>query len=485
MAKKDGTENLGLGNCECTNDNIVSQEDREVKEDVQDDTKIGTQGGSVATGAIPKKRSSKPPNVEWANQTSSIINIDLVSEDVNARPKDVMVTGRQAVVYQNTQPTKRRAASAPKVTLEEKHHSIKHPGYPSSLINQQPPIHDSASCQQAENLPPPGGGLREAVSEEDGVNSCQENILMMGQDTNVMATSQSQQLAPRNTSTTLEENDITSIDGLVRNLKKEIKKLRENETELVKELFKLKHDLGKRSEELVHVRTQATMDRTENALLSERNSALERENEQLKECVTERETEIAANLETIRKVQEMLSWKTEECEDWKEHIFQSDARYDEAISEMEGLKRENQEVWEERQRLRVESDRLMEEARLAFISAESDRVKVLKSKLRKEKSKRKREQERNEKLFTENEQLKAMVGHLKSEEETNGAGAAACCGDADWQSFEFGEEEYCSSSNESSAGEADSAFRISYSCQPSDSGDSSDEEPFKDAFEYL
>lgn len=414
MAKKDGTENLGLGNCECTNDNIVSQEDREVKEDVQDDTKIGTQGGSVATGAIPKKRSSKPPNVEWANQTSSIINIDLVSEDVNARPKDVMVTGRQAVVYQNTQPTKRRAASAPKVTLEEKHHSIKHPGYPSSLINQQPPIHDSASCQQAENLPPPGGGLREAVSEEDGVNSCQENILMMGQDTNVTATSQSQQLAPGNTSTTLEENDITSIDGLVRNLKKENNTLHENETELVKELFKLKHDLGKRSEELVHVRTQVTMDRTENALLSERNSALERENEQLKECVTERETEIAANLETIRKVQEMLSWKTAECEDWKEHIFQSDARYNEAISEMEGLKRENQEVWEllvstrnqmselqqrheeflveERQRLRVESDRLMEEARLAFDSAESDRGKVLKSKLRKEKSKRKREQ---------------------------------------------------------------------------------------------
>ena len=55
---------------------------------------------------------------------------------------------------------------------------------------------------------------------------------------------------------------------------------------------------------------------------------------------------------------------------------------------------------EERQPLRVESDRLMEEACLAFNSAESDRVKVLKSKLRKEKSKRKREQERNEKLFT-------------------------------------------------------------------------------------
>ena len=61
--------------------------------------------------------------------------------------------------------------------------------------------------------------LREAVSEEDGVNSRQENILMMGQDTNVMASSQSQQLAPRCTSTTLEENDITN-DGLVRNLKK-------------------------------------------------------------------------------------------------------------------------------------------------------------------------------------------------------------------------------------------------------------------------
>ena len=70
----------------------------------------------MATGAIPKKRSSKPPNAEWANQTLSITNIDLVSEDVKARHEDVMVSGRQAGVYQNTQPTKRRAASAPKGT---------------------------------------------------------------------------------------------------------------------------------------------------------------------------------------------------------------------------------------------------------------------------------------------------------------------------------------------------------------------------------
>lgn len=63
----------------------------------------------MATGAIP--------NGEWAHQTLSIINMDLVSEDVNARHKDVMVTGRQAGVYQNTQlPTKRRAAYAPKGT---------------------------------------------------------------------------------------------------------------------------------------------------------------------------------------------------------------------------------------------------------------------------------------------------------------------------------------------------------------------------------
>ena len=48
--------------------------------------------------------------------------------------------------------------------------------------------------------------------------------------------------------------------------------------------------------------------------------------------------------------------------------------------------------------------------------------------------------------FQENEQLKAMVSLLKSEEETNGAGAAACCGDADWQSCKFGEEGYSSSS---------------------------------------
>lgn len=71
----------------------------------------------MATGAIPKRCSRKPPNGEWAHQTSSIIiDIDLVSEDVIAGHNDVMVTGRQAGVYQNTQPTKRRAASAPKGT---------------------------------------------------------------------------------------------------------------------------------------------------------------------------------------------------------------------------------------------------------------------------------------------------------------------------------------------------------------------------------
>ena len=48
---------------------------------------------------------------------------------------------------------------------------------------------------------------------------------------------------------------------------------------------------------------------------------------------------------------------------------------------------------EERQRLRLESDRLMEEACLAFNSAETDRVKILKLNLE-------REEERNEKLLT-------------------------------------------------------------------------------------
>ena len=46
--------------------------------------------------------------------------------------------------------------------------------------------------------------------------------------------------------------------------------------------------------------------------------------------------------------------------------------------------------------------------------------------------------------FQENEKLKAMVSLLKSGEEKNGAGAAACCGDAD----NFGEEGYSSSTNE-------------------------------------
>ena len=62
---------------------------------------------------------------------------------------------------------------------------------------------------------PPLGGLWEAVSEEDVGNSCQENILMMGQDTNVTATSQSDttmQLAAR--CTTLEENAIIRMQNL-------------------------------------------------------------------------------------------------------------------------------------------------------------------------------------------------------------------------------------------------------------------------------
>lgn len=75
---------------------------------------------------------------------------------------------------------------------------------------------NSTSCKpsKAENLPPLGG-FREAVSEEDVGNSRQENILMMGQDTNSTATSQSDttmQLAPR--CTTLEENAIIRMQNL-------------------------------------------------------------------------------------------------------------------------------------------------------------------------------------------------------------------------------------------------------------------------------
>ena len=54
---------------------------------------------------------------------------------------------------------------------------------------------------------------------------------------------------------------------------------------------------------------------------------------------------------------------------------------------------------EERQRLKLENDRVMEEACLAFNSAESDRVKILKLKLRKEKARRKKGDERNKKLL--------------------------------------------------------------------------------------
>ena len=54
---------------------------------------------------------------------------------------------------------------------------------------------------------------------------------------------------------------------------------------------------------------------------------------------------------------------------------------------------------EERQRLKLENDRVMEEACLAFNSAESDRVKILELNLRNETASRKEAEERNKKLL--------------------------------------------------------------------------------------
>ena len=54
---------------------------------------------------------------------------------------------------------------------------------------------------------------------------------------------------------------------------------------------------------------------------------------------------------------------------------------------------------EERQRLKLENDRVMEEACLAFNSAESDRVKILELNLRNETASRKEAEESNKKLL--------------------------------------------------------------------------------------
>ncbi|CAH3188943.1 unnamed protein product [Porites evermanni] len=119
----------------------------------------------------------------------------------------------------------------------------------------------------------------------------------------------------------------------------------------------------------------------------------------------------------------MVHLKQQECDRLQEHIRQSDAKYDNVVSSAEAMEREKQEVSEllvslrtqvleiqqkheefrveERQRLKLESDRVMEEACLAFNSAESDRVKILKLKLKKEKARRKKGDERNEKLLKE------------------------------------------------------------------------------------
>ena len=53
---------------------------------------------------------------------------------------------------------------------------------------------------------------------------------------------------------------------------------------------------------------------------------------------------------------------------------------------------------QERRHLRMEHDRQMEEAYLAFNNAETDKVKLLKLKLKREKGKRKRMEQRNEEV---------------------------------------------------------------------------------------
>lgn len=207
----------------------------------------------------------------------------------------------------------------------------------------------------------------------------------------------------------------------------------------------------------------------------------------------------------ITMMQEMLAWKQEECNRLEEHIRQSDARYNDAISSMEALHREKQEFTEllvslrrqleevqqgheqfrdqERRRLRMEHDRQMDEVCLAFNNAETDKVKLLKLKLKREKSKRKRMEQRNKEVSKENKRLQALVTQLTSEEVSNAPSAGMCSDHVDWQNRDIREEESVSDSSSSDV-EADNPAGSSSSSRQSASDESSDEE-FFDALEFF
>ncbi|XP_073249436.1 uncharacterized protein [Porites lutea] len=409
MEKKDLTTPLVFSNHESYHD---VQKDSEVKEDLQDDGNILKQDDNVASdvvasrgrhqaklppGAIAKIRPSKPsqsPDGEkiWAQQT---LNNDAVLDLEEGGLHEPLHNTQQKLLKQggDSQPTKGRETSAPKVTCgpvtSEEKHQAKHPGAkpkkrPSELpespedkkssvqqasttvgtmscncdvvlegnlrsqsseqmplnpnnsesltqpslplySNQEPILHDSPSRQPAEAkyLSPPScrfGKARKASSKDDSSDSGQENNFVTGQDT--MVTSQSgttMQLPPR-PSTPEENDDMIKNDGLMQKLKKENKTLRLNETHLVEVNRTLTQDLQKQSEEILRLKDQAETSRTENAQLLEQKGALEQENNELKERLTERLGEITSNMDTIRMAEVALRFKFNECEEQKETI---------------------------------------------------------------------------------------------------------------------------------------------------------------------
>ncbi|XP_073249417.1 uncharacterized protein [Porites lutea] len=221
---------------------------------------------------------------------------------------------------------------------------------------------------------------------------------------------------------------------------------------------------------------------------------------------------VADNKQSINMLQEVVNKEQEKCNMLQEHISQSDATYSCAISSMQALRRENQEVveslaslrrqmeeaqerpetsmQEERRRLRMEHDKFIEELLLAFNNTETDKVKVLKLKLSKEKEKRRRVEKRKKEISKEKEELKALVlrqGEIEGD--SIALAAEACGGDSNGQNYELTDAESSSSASEFSSGEAevnDPTQSLRGSSQHSDSGESSDEEPlFEDAKEYL
>lgn len=200
-------------------------------------------------------------------------------------------------------------------------------------------------------------------------------------------------------------------------------------------------------------------------------------NDELRQLLEESAARESEKAELIRKQQQMYHWKEDECQRLKEHIEEKNQQYQNAISEMEKLKKETLECREELKMVMVELNRVLEEnsrkhherleeASQAFLKAETDSVKEMKCMLAKEKQRVERLKramatlkingvrikKRNENLYKKNRQLLARVNKLRTKDKKNSTSA--------------GTSRYCKARDDQQSWSTDSDEEECFDCQP-------------------